>query len=277
MAIGELGLNLTVVIATRNRPEQSRQLVRGLESWECEVIVVDDFSRHPIQMSRVNVIRNSQRLGSSESWNIGARQAKNDWLLLIADDLIPESQLPEFIKGILPNLKPLDIIGFRIVGVNAVASRVVGFQNTLVSRIANILFGVDISQNSVSSFVPGAMIIQKNFFNALGGFNSLLFGGNGFREETDLQWRARMKGGRLIYIKNPFFHHLHVPGGHEKSTSLDDIYYMRNQTIFALRSTGLASLVTIPAFGAYLLANRMSVSTLARGVADGITTVLRNN
>jgi GT2 family glycosyltransferase len=277
MATGELGLNLTVVIATRNRPEQISQLVRGLESWDCEVIVVDDFSQHPIEMSTVKVIRNSQRLGSSESWNIGGRQAKRDWLLLIADDLIPEPQLPEFIKGILPNLKPLDIIGFRIVGVDAVASRVVGFQDTLVSRIANILFGVDISQNLISSFVPGAMILHKRFFDALGGFDSLLFGGNGFREETDLQWRARMKGGRLIYIKNPFFNHLHVTGGHEKSKSLNDVYYIRNQTIFALRSTGLASIVTIPAFGVYLLANRMSMSTLARGVADGITTVLRNN
>ena len=83
-------------------------------------------------------------------------------------------------------------------------------------------------------------------------------------------------GGRLMYFEDPIFEHLNVPGGHRKGHSENDVYFMRNQTIFALRSGGPASLVMIGSFGAYMLAKGFRISALVRGIAQGLAVVLQS-
>ena len=83
-------------------------------------------------------------------------------------------------------------------------------------------------------------------------------------------------GGRLIYVENPFFQHLNIPGGQEKGHSENDIYFMRNQTIFALRSGGIAALAMIAGFGAYMLVKGFRISGLVRGIALGLEVVLQS-
>jgi len=268
-------LNLTVVIPTRNRAEPVRRLVKELNDLNCEIIVVDDYSEPPIDVDGARIIRNTQRLGSGESRNAGCKQAEHDWLLLLDDDLVPSPGLARFIDQLLPRLGNKEIVGFRIVGSNIMGSKTVNYRNTGISRILNMLFGVDISPHSgPSRFIPSAMIFQSEFFASLGGFDSQRYAGNGFREESDLQWRARKMGGTLMYVENPFFLHLNVSGGHNKRKSENSIYYMRNQTIFALRCGGFSSCVKIATFGAYVIARGLQLPTLIRGIAQGVATVL---
>ncbi len=272
-------MNLTAVIATRNRAQQVRRLVNQLNDWHCEIIVVDDHSQEPVSVDGARVIRNCHRLGGSESWNVGSAKAESDWLLLIADDLLPSPGLQHFIEELLPKLETKDVVGFRIVGFNRMGSKTVKlpYRTTTISRILNILFGVDISHHSGrSKFTTGAMIFHRNFFSQLGGFDSLTYAGNGFREESDLQWRARNVGGRLTYIEDPFFEHADVPGGYQKRHSENDVYYMRNQTIFALRTGGLASPVMISGFGTWLLVRGVGISALIKGTAQGISKVVHD-
>ncbi len=269
-------MNLTVVIPTRNRGEQVSRLVKELKCLDCEIIVVDDCSQQPVIVEGARIIRNPERLGSGKSRNVGCREANRDWLLLIDDDLIPSPGLTRFIDELLPTLKTTDVIGFRVVGFNDIGSSTIEYRHTRVSRILNILFGVDISPHSgLSHFTPGVMIFRSEFYASLGGFDSHRYGGNGFREESDLQWRARKMRGRLKYIVNPFFQHLNIPGGHQKGSRENEVYFMRNQTIFALRSGRLASLVMIASFAAYLFARGIRIPTLVRGVAHGLATVLQ--
>ncbi len=213
----ELRLNLTVVIPTRNRADLVRQLVRKLDDFHCEIIVVDDCSEQPVTVDGARIIKNTKRLGSGESRSAGCKKATRDWLLLLDDDLVPGPGLGRFIENLIQKLKAKDVVGFRIVGSNTIGSNTVAYRNTGIYRILNILFGVDISPHSgPSRFVPSAMMINTNFFASLGGFDSSRYGGNGFREETDLQWRIRKIGGTLTLIDEPFFFHLNIPGGHQK-------------------------------------------------------------
>ena len=270
-------MNLTVVIPTHNRAEQAERLVKELNGLNCEIILVDDHSEPPVVVDGAKVIRNPRRLGVGESRNIGCRQAKSHWLLLLDDDLVPGPGLASFIDELLPRLKPTDVVGFRFVGSNIMGGRVVEYRDTTFSRILNILFGVDISPNTgPSRFIPApAMMFRSDFFASLGGFDSRTYGGNGFRESSDLQWRARKMGGRLFYVEDPFFQHLNIPGGHEKGHSENDVYFMRNQTIFALRSGGLAALAMIAGFGAYMLVKGFPISAMVKGVAKGLAATLK--
>jgi len=268
-------LNLTIVIPTRDRPEQVRRLVRELNGVNYEIIVVAD-PQQAVVVSGARVISTPPRIGSGESRNIGGREANHDWLLFIDDDHFPSPGLSRFIDRLLPGLKPRDIIGFRVVGSNDMGSSTIKYRYTGVFRMLNILFGVDISPHSgPSRFVPVAMIFPSRFFASLGGFDSRTYRGNGFREESDLQWRARKMGGRIIYVEEPFFLHLNIPGGHNKRHSENDVYYMRNQTIFALRTGNFASLIMIAGFAVYLITKGIRVSTLVRGIAQGVATVLQ--
>jgi len=79
----------------------------------------------------------------------------------------------------------------------------------------------------------------------------------------------------MIYVETPYFQHLNIPGGHDKRRSQGDVFFMRNQTIFALRSGGMAALVMIAGFGAYLLVKGFRISTIVKGVAQGVATKIK--
>ncbi len=279
MVPSELCLNLTVIIPTRNRTEQVQRLVKNIKRLDCEIIVVDDHSEEPVVVDEARVIRNPRKLGVGESRNIGCGQAKGDWLLLLDDDVVPSQGFTSFMAEFLPKLKTKEVVGFRIVGFNTMGSRKVRAEtsDTKISRMLNILFGVDISfHTGPSRFVPApAMLFHSDFYASLGGCDSRTYTGNAFRLSSDLQWRARKKGGRLMFIENPFFEHLNIPGGHQKGHSENDSYFMRNQTIFALRSGGQAALTMIAAFAAYMLVKGFRISTLVKGVAQGLAVVLK--
>lgn len=241
--------------------------------------MVDDCSQRPVVVDGARIVRNPIRLGGSGSWNVGSRLARSDWLLLIADDLVPSPGLGRFTEDLLPKLESKDVIGFRIVGFNRMGSRTVKlpYRTSTISRMLNILFGVDISSHTGSSrFTTGAMLFHSKFFTSLGGFDSLTYAGNGFREESDLQLRARQRGARLVYVEDPFFYHLDVTGGYQKGHSENEFYFMRNQTIFALKTARLASLPMIAGYGAYLLAYGLRMPTIVRGIADGAAKVLQD-
>lgn len=87
---------VSVIIPTRNRKEE---LVRAIESVRTqslpakEIIVVDDMSDFSVKKllsghpgDEIAVIRNSTRLGASESRNIGARQSCGEFLAFLDSD-----------------------------------------------------------------------------------------------------------------------------------------------------------------------------------------------
>lgn len=88
--------SVSVVIPTRNRKDE---LVRAIESVRAQslapeqIIVVDDMSDICVKdllsehyQREITVIRNSIRLGASESRNIGARQASGEFLAFLDSD-----------------------------------------------------------------------------------------------------------------------------------------------------------------------------------------------
>jgi len=280
MVSSELRLNLTVVIPTYNRAQHAERLARELKGLNSEIIVVDDCSKPPVVVDGARVVRNSQRLGVGESRNIGYKHVKSGWVLFLDDDLVPSPGLASFLQNLLPKLNDKEVVGFRIVGFNTVGSKRVRAETSDTKnarfRILNILFGVDISPRSgPSRFTPApAVLFQSDFFTSLGGYDIASYKGNAFRISSDLQWRARKMGGRITYVENPFFEHLNIPGGHKKGHSGNDVYFMRNQTIFAIRSGGRASLVMIAGFAIYMLVKGFRLSTLVRGISQGLSVAL---
>ncbi|MDH2997976.1 glycosyltransferase [Pasteurellaceae bacterium LFhippo2] len=84
----------SIIVPSYNRKDEIPYLLESLEHqtvYNFEVIIIDDHSDEPVEIKKfysfpVNVIRNEQNKGAAESRNIGARAAKNEWLLFLDDD-----------------------------------------------------------------------------------------------------------------------------------------------------------------------------------------------
>ncbi len=84
----------SIIIPSYNRKNEIPALLASLEyqtKYNFEVIIVDDYSIEPVEIKQlypfsVNIIRNPRNLGAAESRNVGARVAKNEWLLFLDDD-----------------------------------------------------------------------------------------------------------------------------------------------------------------------------------------------
>ncbi|AFF23789.1 MULTISPECIES: glycosyltransferase family 2 protein [Pasteurella] len=84
----------SIIVPSYNRKAEIPALLESLHQQTVthfEVIIVDDCSREPVELNQeyafpCTVIRNPQNLGAAESRNVGARQARYDWLLFLDDD-----------------------------------------------------------------------------------------------------------------------------------------------------------------------------------------------
>jgi glycosyltransferase involved in cell wall biosynthesis len=103
----------TIVIATHNRRSRLQEALGcALNQTErdLEVLVVDDASADDTQAwtgtitdSRVEVIRNPQKLGAAASWRAGIENARGEFVAFLPDD---DSLEPSFVAARLSRLEP---------------------------------------------------------------------------------------------------------------------------------------------------------------------------
>lgn len=84
----------SIIIPSYNRQEYIADLLKSLEcqtAHNFEVIIVDDCSEKPVEIKQfysypLHIFRNQTNQGAAKSRNIGAENAKNEWLLFLDDD-----------------------------------------------------------------------------------------------------------------------------------------------------------------------------------------------
>src|SRR5271166_1997625 len=83
---------VSIVIATKNRPDSLERLVRSLQRQDygsCEIIVVDDGSEPPLKhcLAEVRSFRNSKSLGYIPTRNFGISRARGQFIAIFDDDV----------------------------------------------------------------------------------------------------------------------------------------------------------------------------------------------
>lgn len=88
----------------------------------------------------------------------------------------------------------------------------------------------------------GNMSFRRRVLLAAGGFDPGYTGSN-YREETDLCFRLRRRGRRLVYVPQAAVAHLRAPRADGVGRSPDDprreFFHTRNQTYFVAKNYGL--------------------------------------
>ena len=190
----------SVIIPTLNEEKFIPRLLSDLTAQKeknFEVIVIDSFSTDATK-SKVGEFKKALPLrffkmkpyNVSRARNYGALKAKGGYLVFLDADAQIGSGFTKilaktvgknngliFIPAIIPDKKTLEMdVGFQLVN-----------------------YLVDISQNLTRPFsTGGSMIVEKNFFSLLGGFNEKLF----LAEDHNLIQKAQNWGVRARFLHN---------------------------------------------------------------------------
>ncbi|HVB34900.1 MAG TPA: glycosyltransferase family 2 protein [Patescibacteria group bacterium] len=207
-------MNVTVIIATRNRSEGLRHTLESilcdanLNQPDWEVVVVDNASddatpevcrafcsKHPTAMRYLV----EKQVGKSNALNLGISAAKGGILAFTDDDVICAD---DYIPSIL-NV-------FEKTSADAAQGRVFldfeGGEPPWISSLhRDFLSCCDYGDEIIESFthpISGTnMVVRAEAARAVGGFAPELGPGTagGFSDDTEFSWRLKRAGCRLIY------------------------------------------------------------------------------
>jgi GT2 family glycosyltransferase len=182
----------------------------GIKSGDIEIVVVDNASQDrtldEIKKAGVKVktIENRVNMGFSRGINVGAKNAKGDYILIINPDAVFKSgDILNTIK-LFKNDRNLGVIGGKILNKNGHSEKSAGkflktFEIALMSLGIDEALGIRSSPDSFKEvdFVSGGfMIVNRNLFNSLGGFDEYLFM---YIEDMEFCYRIRKRGLKVVF------------------------------------------------------------------------------
>ncbi|HEB12745.1 MAG TPA: glycosyltransferase family 2 protein [Actinobacteria bacterium] len=228
-----------------------------------EVIVIDNGSTDDsVKLVRegfpkARIIETGQNLGFSGGMNLGIREAKNDLLLLLNTDVVLE-------KGFLTNMVAAIT---REPGIGSVSSKVYKlaekekkiFDTTGHVIFTNRLFTdrgdgeLDTGQydevEEIFGTCAGTGLYKREMLDDL-AINGEYFDESFFMflEDTDLSWRAQLRGWKCLYTPHAIAWH-HRGGSAVRKSKLVELNNYKNRYMMILKNDSIFSLIkNIPHF-----------------------------
>jgi GT2 family glycosyltransferase len=198
--------DVSVVVATRDRPGRLRRLLATLDAQTLpaerfEVVVVDDASGPEtaavLAGTRARVIRRDTPGGPGAGRNVGWRAARSPLVAFTDDDC---EVTPEWLETLLEtaSANPGAFIQGRVLPLPAEEASYGPFSHTI--RIEGLTRG----------FETANMLYPRELLERLGGFDER-FSRSG--EDTDLAWRAMDAGARAVFAHDALAYHAVVQLG----------------------------------------------------------------
>ena len=173
-----------------------------------EVIIVDNNSSDDsIEFVKKNfpsniILKLDKNYGFAEPNNIGAKIAKGDFLLFLNNDTYVK---PNFINELITEISK----DTKIAICQSLLLKPDGMIDSCGDYIDNL--GVAFSSKIIPTKVQeifsakgAVMMIRKNLFNEIGGFDEKFFA---TFEDIDLSWRTRIFGYRIILVPKSIVYH----------------------------------------------------------------------
>ncbi|MEU8522628.1 glycosyltransferase family 2 protein [Streptomyces sp. NBC_01216] len=187
---------VSVVVATRNRPADIRELLQATAVCDTgvvhEVVLVDDASEVPLRVDaapypfEVRLIRNPRQRGAAASRNLAAREATGDVLAFLDDDARP---LPDWFH-VLDTALTEDRA--------AITGRVLPFDSGVVARARQYRYELRYAQHAADSpvtfFAGGNSAVWTESFLAADGFPDVVTA-----SDNGLVERLSAGGGRVHF------------------------------------------------------------------------------
>jgi len=279
---------LTFVIPTYNR----RFVIAGeLDrisnlSRYADVIIIDDGSEDGTyaflketfrRNSRIKLVRNVANDGSAHCWNVGLAKASTGTVFFLHDDsveLLPSTR--QFVETLRASIKKYEIVGVHVAEYEPFRVPFGGAARDVLYQLLYALAGQIVSRNydgmKQTWFVSGILGVRRDVGLAV-GFDDKMLTGNGFREESDFELRARRSGFRILYNPNIGVVHRRNLGGGQSLKAAGDRYTfwaVRNQLIFMRKNRLRLWPIRFALFVLYQMAmHRAKPRVVAEAAVDG--------
>ena len=241
---------ISVVIPTYNREKVLCETISDLlhqDDHEVEIVVIDQSKEHMIETDRFlakvsNKIRyfHKEEIGLPGARNAGLQQAKGDIVIFIDDDV-------RLCDGFIKN----HVVNYLDDSVGGVAGKVIENVRSYSlknPRFLKKLYGISkfglpypnrggSERSEVLGFPGGNFSVRKNILQQVGLFDAN-FKGNALFEESDMAYRIRKRGYKIIFDPQASLYHLRAPdGGCRMMHDLEYQYWrFRNGALFFLKN-----------------------------------------
>lgn len=215
-------INVSVITVTYNNERNISDYINSLKenlNAQSEVIIVDNASNDNTlklleKENKVILIKNNENLGFSKACNLGAKKAKGNYLLFLNPDTkvtkgaidklvqfyqqspdagITAPKLIQFDESIQPSVRRFPSL------IGAVKEYYLGSKNSFEAYVPQGSIPV-----SVDTVVGAAMLIKKEIFEKVGGFNEKYFM---YYEDIDLCKRIKSLGLKIYYLPDAIIYH----------------------------------------------------------------------
>lgn len=247
-------MNLSVVIVNFNHKYFPKLAVEALEksktNFEFEIIVVDNASREKESLDflmkandqgRLTLIKLPKNIGFGKGNNTGAKIAKGDLIFFHNPDVTVESDSLQKIGDFMQTNKDVGLMAPKLIYSNGEVQkscrRHMSFFDLVLNRTflgklpmfkdrLNKYLMDDYSHDNVQDvdlLVGAAMILPRNLFEKIGGFDERYFI---FMEDFDLCHKVRKTGKRVVYNPKIAIQHYH------KRLSQGSTFFLLHKKVF---------------------------------------------
>ena len=233
-----------------------------------ELLIVDDGSKddsfkiantYANKDSRIYCYKHETNQGLPAARNTGIKASQGKLIFFGEDDVILHPHCIEVLVKTFNKLQGkynVGAVGPRLI---LKGNKIINKNNSIVeiNKLTGDLYTNWASNISKVTEVPtlhACSLISKDVFNKVGGYDSKLYRGNYFREETDIYYRTRRAGFYLFFQPKAKAYHLQsLTGGCKMSLVVGKYYHARNHMLFLTRFYGLRIFYLIPFFVIWLV------------------------
>jgi len=256
---------VSVIIVNYNGKTHLEECLSSLEKIDYknyEIILVDnnstDTSVEYVKNTypSITIIKLNRNYGFAEPNNIGAKNAKGDYLLFLNNDTTVNLNFISEMVNVLEQDPQIAICQSLLLKPNGEVDSSGDFIDTLGRAYSS-----KNKENEVKKILSArgaSMMVRKDAFWDLGGFDKRFFASF---EDVDLGWRAWIWGYKIVLVPNSIVYH---KGGQTVKQHLSEVRFhgVKNSLIIRLTNfeTGLATTSIFKTLGVILFRKSFGIS-----------------
>jgi len=219
MKIKNVKPKVAVVVITHNGKKYLKTCIESLLNQtyrNFDIFLIDnssmDGSSEYVKQNfpMVKIIRFEKNLGFAKAYNIAIKMIDADYIALLNDDTKAHPRwIEELVKAALEDERAGALGSLILFLDNPNIVQHAGGMITPLGNGIDIRFGkplqeVNLKKRSVGYVCGAAMLVKKEVFEKVGGFDSDYFA---YLEDVDLCWRMWLQGYKVVFVPTSVVYH----------------------------------------------------------------------
>ncbi len=249
-------MDLSIIIVNWNSGKLVYECIKSInentKSIKYEIIVVDNDSSDKSYLDlvgkeeNVRLIYSSENLGFSRGNNLGAKNAKGEYILCLNPDTIVLKDDINKALAYIKEKKGDNLVGIRLLN----KDRTLQISSCKFFNCISYFFSTFTMSNNMhyknheTDWVMGAfMLLPRSLYFKISGFNESYFM---YSEDLELCYRVKQVGGKVLFFSEAQIIHLYNQSGEKKWNSKRNKVVTDNLKKFVYENyTGINKLSTL--------------------------------